>query len=88
MTLVENGTTTINNKTAQTESAGIAAVANEQANALVGENANSVTFTNTYNEVAITGIVVKNMPFLLMIGFGVIALVSLVVLTKRRKVQK
>lgn len=88
VTLVENGTTTINNKTAQTESAGIAAVANEQANALVGENANSVTFTNTYNEVAITGIVVKNMPFLLMIGFGVIALVSLVVLTKRRKVQK
>lgn len=86
--LVENGVTTINNKTAPTESEGMVAVADGTQNALVGENANTVTFTNTYNEVAITGIVVKNMPFLLMIGVGVIALGSLAVLTKRRKDQK
>lgn len=86
--LVENGVTTINNKTAQTESEGMVAVADGTQNALVGEGDNKVTFTNTYNEVAITGIVVKNMPFLLMIGFGVIALGSLAVLTKRRKDQK
>lgn len=86
--LVENGVTTINNKTAQTESEGMVAVADGTQNALVGEKDNTVTFTNTYNEIAITGILVKNMPFIMMIGFGVVALGSLAVLTKRRKVQK
>lgn len=88
VTLVENGTITINNKTAQTESEGMVAVADGTQNALAGEGDNKVTFTNTYNEIAITGVIVKNMPFILMIGFGVIALVSLAVLTKRRRVQK
>lgn len=52
---------------------------------LVGENENSVTFTNTYGDVAITGIVSKNLPFILMISVAVVGFGLTVVLKRGRK---
>lgn len=54
-------------------------------NKLVGENDNKVEFENKFNETPITGIIMNNIPFVLMVsvavaGFGILALV------KRRKI--
>lgn len=54
---------------------------------LVGENQNQVTFVNTYHEAPITGIILNNLPFILLIGITVIAFVALAVL-KRKKASK
>ena len=52
---------------------------------LVGEKENSVTFTNTYGDVAITGVVSKNLPFILMISVAVVGFGLTVVLKRGRK---
>lgn len=52
--------------------------------ALVGEQENKVTFVNTYQEIAITGIVMNNLPFILLIGAGVVALAALSVLKSKK----
>lgn len=51
---------------------------------LAGEKENTVEFTNTYREVALTGVIMNNLPFLLLIGVGVCALGLLAVSKKRR----
>lgn len=50
----------------------------------VGQNENKVTFINTYNDVPITGIIMNNLPFILLIVVAGTAFVALAVL-KRRK---
>ena len=56
-------------------------------NNLIGENENKVTFVNTYKDVPVTGIIAKNMPFILMTAFGALAAAGYV-LTKRRFVKR
>ena len=53
---------------------------------LVGENANSADFTNTYDDGTITdtGILVNNLPFIVLIGVSLLAL-GAVVVSKRRQ---
>lgn len=51
---------------------------------LVGENENKVTFTNTYKDVAVTGIVMNNLPFILLVAVAIVAFVSLAVVKRRR----
>lgn len=57
-------------------------------NALVGEGENSVTFTNTYNDVALTGVILNNLPFLILIGIGACALAVLAFSKKRRSANR
>lgn len=50
----------------------------------IGEKENKVVFENIYHEVPITGIVMNNLPFILLIGIAVMAFCALAVLKKRR----
>ena len=50
----------------------------------IGESDNKVTFVNTYNDVPITGIILNNLPFILLIGIAVLAFGTLAFLKKRR----
>lgn len=52
---------------------------------LVGEATNKVTFVNTYrDDVPVTGIIMNNLPFILLIGVAVLAFGTLAFLKKRR----
>ena len=51
---------------------------------LVGEKTNKVEFTNTYEDKPITGIVMNNLPFILMIGVATLGFGALAII-KRRK---
>lgn len=52
---------------------------------LVGEATNQVTFVNTYrDDVPVTGIIMNNLPFILLIGVAVLAFGTLAFLKKRR----
>lgn len=84
--VVENGTDTVN-KTATSETEEISS-AGEQGTNLVGEGTNTVTFTNTYKDVAITGIFMNNLPFVIVIGIAVLALGALAILKKQRSARR
>ena len=51
-------------------------------NVLVGEKLNDNTFTNKFQDVTPTGLLIDNLPFILMIGLG---LAGFVVLSKKRR---
>lgn len=50
----------------------------------IGENLNKVEFENTYKEVPITGIIMDNLPFILLTGIVVLAFGILVIIKRRR----
>ena len=83
VTVLENGTATVTDKEASSDAEGISS-ANTQATNLVGEGENSVTFTNIYKEVPLTGIFMNNLPFVIVIGIAVLALGALAILKKQR----
>ena len=62
----------------------ISSVQDGESSNLAGENENKVSFTNTYNEVPLTGLIMNNKPVFILCG---IAFVGLILLTafKRRK---
>ena len=51
-------------------------------NILIGEKTNSNNITNTYQDVTPTGLLIDNLPFILMIGLG---LAGFVILSKKRR---
>ncbi len=69
--VVENGVETKDETVSERE--GIASA--DSATTLVGENDNSVAFTNTYEDVPVTGILLQNWPFVLLIALGAAAMV-------------
>ena len=83
VTVRENQTTTVTNKTVQ-ETEALDTLKENGKNNLVGENENKVTFTNTYKDVAVTGIVMNNLPFILLVAVAIVAFVSLAVVKRRR----
>ncbi len=83
VTVIENQTTTVTNKTVQ-ETEALDTLKENRKNNLVGENENKVTFTNTYKDVAVTGIVMNNLPFILLVAVAIVAFVSLAVVKRRR----
>ena len=83
VTVVENKTTTVTNKTVQ-ETEALDTLKENGKNNVVGENENKVTFTNTYKDVAVTGIVMNNLPFILLVAVAIVAFVSLAVIKRRR----
>lgn len=56
-------------------------------NKLVGEGKNYADTENNYNDNPITGIVVKNLPFVILIGAAVVGLAAYVVVKRRRFVK-
>lgn len=82
VTVVENQTTTVTDKTAQEAEA--LDTLKDGANNLVGEKENKVTFTNAYKDVAITGVVMNNLPFILLVAVAIVAFVSLAIMKRRR----
>lgn len=83
VTVIENQTTTVTNKTVQ-ETEALDTLKENRKNNLVGENENKVTFTNTYKDVAVTGILMNNLPFILLVAVAIVAFVSLAVIKRRR----
>lgn len=84
--VTENGTPTVSNKEAQEEQSLDSS--NNGKNNLAGEGENKVTFTNKYKEVAITGIVMNNLPFILLVAVAVAAFASLAVMKRHRISEK
>lgn len=84
--VVENNKVTVNNQKGN-EKDDLSS-ANVGSNNLVGEGKNEVVFTNTYKDVAITGIIFNNLPFVLFIGVATLAFVSLAVIKRSRKIRK
>ena len=72
VSVIENSETTVD-KTG-TDAAELS-TNNDGSKNLVGENENSVTFTNTYNDVPVTGILLKKLPFLMLIVLPGLALI-------------
>ena len=50
----------------------------------VGENTNKVEFENTYGEVPLTGVIMNNLPFILLVAIAVVAFGTLAFVKKRR----
>lgn len=84
VSVVENGTQTVNGKTENGNGTGVTSEPDGKEHCLAGEGENKVEFTNTYREVALTGVIMNNLPFLLLIGVGVCALGLLAFSKKRR----
>ena len=77
--VVENGATAVQTN-ATSEADGITAD-----NKLIGENANSVVFTNAYADTPITGVIINNLPYVVLVAVAACALVALVLINRRRQ---
>lgn len=82
ITVLENNVETIKDKKGN-ETDTLSSL-NQVKKNLVGEKTNKVTFVNEYKEVPITGIIMNNLPFILLIGVAVLAFGTLAFLKKRR----
>lgn len=84
VTVVENRTTTVN-RTAAQEGDALDTLKEGGKKNLVGEYENKVTFTNTHKGgVVPTGILMNNLPFILLVAVAIVAFVSLAVIKRRR----
>ena len=79
--VIENGTK--NNDVTGTDADDLSSATAGQTN-LVGEKENKVTFVNTYKEVAVTGIITNNMPFIVLAGLSASAFIVLAVAKKKK----
>ena len=82
--VVENGVAAIDEPTATAGQDLSSAAAGEKN--LVGEGANSVVFTNTYQNITPTGIILNNLPFVILIGAAAAGFIAYVVV--RRKIAR
>ena len=84
VTVRENQTTTLTDKTVQ-EAEALDTLKQDGTKNLVGEYENKVTFTNTHQGgVVPTGILMNNLPFILLVAVAIVAFVSLAVIKRRR----
>ena len=85
VTVIENDTTTVHNRTAAQEGDALDTLKEDGTKNLVGEYENKVTFTNTHpGGVVPTGILMNNLPFILLVAVAIVAFVSLAVIKRRR----
>lgn len=77
--VVENGGNA-QQATAKAEADGISAD-----NKLIGENANSVVFTNAYADTPVTGVLINNLPYIVLVAVAVCALAAVVLINRRRQ---
>lgn len=83
--VTENNVVTVQAKTAA-DSVDLASNGENDANNLVGEGENSVVFTNTYQDIIPTGIILNNLPFVILIGAAAAGFIAYVVV--RRKIAR
>lgn len=84
VTVIENKKTTLTDKTVQ-EAEALDTLKQDGTENLVGEYENKVTFTNTHQGgVVPTGILMNNLPFILLVAVAIVAFVSLAVIKRRR----
>ena len=83
VTVVENQAITVTDKTVQ-EAKALDTLKLDGTTNLVGEKENKVTFTNTYKDIAITGVVMNNLPFILLVAVAIVAFVSLAIIKRHR----
>ncbi len=86
VTVVENGTVTVSAKQG-TEADDLASSETGKTN-LIGEGANKVTFENKHNDVPVTGIIMHNLPFIIVICIALVGLGALTVIKKRRAAKR
>ena len=85
VTVVENRETTVNNRTAVLEGDALDTLKEGGKKNLVGEYENKVTFTNAHKGgVVPTGILMNNLPFILLVAVAIVAFVFLAVIKRRR----
>lgn len=77
--VVENGATAVHTNAAS-DAEDIKAE-----NKLIGENANSVVFTNDYADAPVTGVIINNLPYVVLVAAAVCALAALVLINRRRQ---
>lgn len=84
VTVIENAKETVKDRVAQNEEQALSTRQENGEKNLIGENTNEVTFTNTYKTVAVTGVIMNNLPFILLVAVAIVAFVSLAVIKRRR----
>ena len=85
VSVIENDVQTVKSKDA-TDSDDLSTAGNGSGN-LVGEKENAVTFTNTYQNVPVTGVIMNHLPFLLLIVLPVLALLLPMIVKIHRKLR-
>ncbi|MDM0455025.1 FctA domain-containing protein [Clostridium perfringens] len=84
VTVIENDVTTVNGiKGNETDDLS----SSTNGTNLVGEKTNKVTFVNTHNDTPITGIIINNSPFILMISFAVLGFGALAIIKRRKTIR-
>lgn len=82
VTVIENGVQLADKQ--GTEADDLNSLSENSVGNLVGEGKNEVTFVNEYHEVPVTGVILDNMPFVILIGFAILAFALLVLLSRRK----
>lgn len=54
----------------------------------LGQKENKVDYTNTYKDVAVTGIIVNNFPFIIMIAIAVVAFAGIVAMNSKKRMDR
>ncbi len=85
--VVENSIETVNPEDAKTKRGDSLSTAETGETNLVGEGTNTVDFTNSYADIPITGLILSNLPFAILIGAAA-ALLALGTFAKRFKTEK
>ena len=57
-------------------------------NKTLGQQENKVDYTNTYKDIAVTGIIVNNFPFIIMIGMAIVAFAGIVVMNSKKRMNR
>ena len=57
-------------------------------NKTLGQQENKVDYTNTYKDIAVTGIIVNNFPFIIMIAIAVVALAGIVAMNSKKRMNR
>ena len=58
------------------------------ANKTLGQNENKVDYKNTYKDIAVTGIIVNNFPFIIMIAIAVVAFAGIVAMNSKKRMNR
>lgn len=54
----------------------------------LGQKENKVDYTNSYKDIAVTGIIVNNFPFIIMIAIAVVAFASIVAMNSKKRMNR
>lgn len=58
------------------------------ANKTLGQKENKVDYKNTYKDIAVTGIIVNNFPFIIMIAIAVVAFAGIVAMNSKKRMDR